>query len=46
MAKRYRVLVGINYGKKRAEIGDVVADLPANTVEPLLAMGAIEEAGE
>jgi hypothetical protein len=40
--KQYRVLVGINYGSKRAEPGDVVGDLPVSQIEALIAMGAIE----
>jgi hypothetical protein len=40
----YRVLVGINYPEgKRAEIGDVVTDLPAYAIKGLLAQGVIEE---
>ncbi|HZN76027.1 MAG TPA: hypothetical protein VFC00_30720 [Micromonosporaceae bacterium] len=49
-AKRYRVLVGINYppkGKgdteKRAEPGDVVDDLPPGVVKVWLEQGVIEE---
>lgn len=49
-AKRYRVLVGINYlpkGKgdieKRAEPGDVVDDLPPGVVKVWLEQGVIAE---
>ncbi len=42
---RYRVLVGLDYPPdKRAEIGDVVTDLPAQSVKWLLADGYIEDA--
>lgn len=30
--KRYRVVVGMNYRNKRAEPGDIVADLPAESI--------------
>lgn len=44
---RYRVLQGIDYPpNKRAEIGDVVEDLPANSVKWLLADGYIEDANK
>ncbi len=46
-AKRYRVLVGINYpvaGKEvRAEIGDEVDNLPAESVKWLVELGSVEE---
>ena len=43
MAK-YRVLQGIDYPpNKRAEIGDVVEDLPATSIKWLLESGAIED---
>lgn len=44
MGKPFRVAVGLNYGPddKRAEIGDVVDDLPDNAIEELLSLGAIE----
>jgi hypothetical protein len=43
MAK-YRVLQGIDYPpNKRAEIGDVVEDLPATAIKWLLESGAIED---
>lgn len=41
MAKSYLVALGINYGNRRAEPGDVIDDLPENAIENLLAMGAI-----
>lgn len=40
MAK-YLIAAGIDYQEKRAEIGDVVDDLPENAIEDLLAIGAI-----
>jgi len=46
MAKNvsYRVLVGLNYppNDTRAEVGDIVSDLPSKAVADLLAIGAIE----
>lgn len=43
MAKTsYRVLVGIDYLGKRAEAGDVVNDLPRNSVAWLLRDGIVE----
>lgn len=46
MAK-YRVLQGIDYPpNKRAEVGDVVEDLPATSVKWLLESGAIEDASK
>jgi hypothetical protein len=46
MAK-YRVLQGIDYPpNKRAEIGDVVEDLPATAIKWLLESGAIEDASK
>jgi hypothetical protein len=43
---RYRVLVGINYppGNRRANVGDVVDDIPAASVPDLLTLGVIEAA--
>lgn len=42
---QYRVLVGIDYPpNKRAEIGDVVTDLPGGAIKDLLANGYIEPA--
>lgn len=49
-AKKYRVLVGMNYpdpssedgAEKRAEIGDVIDDLPAEAIKGLLKAEAIE----
>jgi len=41
---RYRVLQGIDYPpNKRAEVGDLVDDLPANAIKWLLDTGAIED---
>jgi hypothetical protein len=42
----YRVLVGINYppDDKRAEVGDIVSDLPDFATSKLLAAGVIEKA--
>lgn len=42
MGKEFRVAIGLNYGDKRAEVGDVVNDLPEDDIEVLLALGAIE----
>jgi hypothetical protein len=40
----YKVLVGMDYPPdRRAEIGDVVDDLPATSAKWLLAQGMIEE---
>ena len=42
---RYRVLTGLDYPpNKRAEIGDIVEDLPAQSIKWLLADGLIEDA--
>ncbi len=38
----YKVLVGIDYGDKRAEAGDTVSDLPTKSVSWLLEQGIIE----
>lgn len=41
----YRVLTGMNYPPdQRAEVGDIVDDLPPKSVKWLLASGHIEEA--
>jgi len=46
MAK-YRVLQGIDYPpNKRAEIGDIVEDLPATAIKWLLESGAIEDSSK
>lgn len=42
----YKVLVGIDYGDKRAEVGDIVSDLPAKSVSWLKEQGLIEDADE
>lgn len=40
----HKVLIGIDYPpNRRAEIGDVVDDIPATSVAWLIAQGAIEE---
>lgn len=39
---RYRVLIGINYPpNKRAEVGDVVTDLPGDSIKWLVERGAV-----
>jgi hypothetical protein len=46
MAKNteYKVLTGIDYSNgKRAEVGDVVSDLPKDSIAWLLATGAISD---
>lgn len=49
-AQSYRVVRGINYpggktgAEKRANVGDVVNDLPEGSIDWLLADGAIEKA--
>lgn len=40
----YKVLVGLDYGDKRAEAGDVVSDLPTKSVAWLKEQGMIEDA--
>lgn len=43
----YRVLTGLDYPPdKRAEVGDVVDDIPAKSVKWLLEQGHIEEVGK
>lgn len=45
--KKYRCLNGISYPKgKRAEAGDVVDDLPAQSIKWLLEQGEIEEVND
>jgi hypothetical protein len=40
---QYRVLAGIDYPpNKRAEIGEIVTDLPGSAIKSLLEIGAIE----
>lgn len=48
MAKRYRVLVGLNYppGNQRVEPGAIVDDLPKQSIRWLLDGGCIEEVVE
>ena len=42
---RYRVLQGIDYPpNKRAEVGEIVTDLPAQSVKWLLDTGIVEDA--
>lgn len=45
MGDQYRVLVGINYppDDKRAEVGDVVDDLPDFAIKKLLAANVVEK---
>ena len=38
----YKVLVGMDYAGKRAEAGDIVADIPAKSAPWLLEQGMIE----
>lgn len=38
----YRVLVGIDYGGKRAERGDIVSDLPGKSIAWLSEQNVIE----
>ncbi len=40
---RYEALVGLNYGDKRVEAGEVVDDVPADSVEWLLESNCIKE---
>ncbi len=46
MAKAYKVIIGVDYGDKRAEPGEVVTDLPVKSVTWLLDQGVIQPAGE
>lgn len=39
----YKVLVGLDYGDKRAEEGDVVSDIPTKSIPWLKEQGLIEE---
>lgn len=43
MGKAFTVAMGLNYGEdnKRAEIGELVNDLPEDDIVELLALGAI-----
>jgi len=41
MAK-YRINVGLDYGDKRAESGDVVDDLPSKSLKWLVDQGMVE----
>lgn len=42
----YKVLTGVSYSGKRAEAGDVVADLPAKSITWMLDQGLIEAVGD
>lgn len=43
MSARYRVLTGVDYPPgKRAEVGDVVADIPEKSIKWLVKQGLIE----
>ncbi len=42
----YKVLVGIDYGNKRAEVGDTVSDIPAKSTSWLLEQNCIELIGD
>lgn len=44
--RRFRVLVGLNFGSKRAEPGAVRSDIPEQSVKWLLRRKAIEEVSE
>lgn len=39
----YKALVGLNYGDKRVEAGEVVDDIPVDSVEWLLESNCIKE---
>jgi hypothetical protein len=44
---QYRVLTGIDYPpNKRAEVGQIVSDLPPQSIKWLLESGAIEDASK
>jgi hypothetical protein len=40
----YKVLVGLDYAGKRAEVGSIVDDIPSRSVAWLLDQGLIEKA--
>lgn len=46
MRQAYRALNGLNYpgrkGEVRADVGDIIEDLPASAIPDLLAQGDIE----
>ena len=42
----YKVLVGLDYGDKRIEAGEIVSDLPTKSVSWLKEQGLIEEVEE
>lgn len=39
---KYKVLIGLNYGDTRREPGDIVSDIPKQSIPWLLEQGAIE----
>lgn len=45
-ATSYEVLTGLDYGDRRAEAGDVVSDIPAESIEWLLEQGHIKRVEE
>lgn len=45
-ATAYEVLTGLDYGDRRAEVGDVVSDIPAESIEWLLEQGHIKRVEE
>jgi hypothetical protein len=40
----YRALVGLDYAGKRAEVGDIVSDVPPKSVGWLVSQGILEKA--
>lgn len=42
----YEVLTGLNYGDRRAEAGEIVSDIPAESVSWLLEQNHIKRAEE
>ena len=42
----YKILRGLSYGSKRAEAGDIVTDVPEQSVAWLLACNIIEPAND
>lgn len=43
---QYRALVGLNYGDTRVEAGEIVSDLPEESIDWLLADGLVEKVEE
>ena len=39
----FKVLAGIDYADKRAEVGDVVSDLPSSSIAWLVEQGIVEK---